>query len=74
MWELIDGTTDTRASETPGAGCIVATPGIGMVFVPNTRLVLLREQLACGATHVMVREDRTAPPLTKPVPISDPEY
>lgn len=63
MWETLEtGENTTLATEIPGVGCMVAVPGVGVCFVPRTRLVMLREPND-GATHVIQRDDRTAPPL-----------
>lgn len=64
MWELLDAATDTRATEIPGVGVIVGVPGMGLTFVPRSRLVMLREPQN-GATHVIQRDERAAPPLTQ---------
>ena len=52
MWEIVDAETDTRASEVPGVGVIVAN-SCGMVFVPRARVWKGK----------LVRDTRNAPPL-----------
>lgn len=64
MWETLEtGGNATFGTEIPGVGCVIALPGVGMCFVPRTRLKMLT-QPNDGATHVITRDDRTAPPLT----------
>lgn len=62
MWELLDAATDTRATEVPGAGVIIGVPGMGLTFVPRTRLVMLKQPIN-GATHIIQRDERNAPPI-----------
>ena len=62
MWELLDAATDTRATEVPGAGVIIGVPGMGLTFVPKARLVMLKQPIN-GATHVIQRDERNAPPI-----------
>lgn len=63
MWETLEtGENTTLGTEVPGIGCIVAVPGVGLCFVPRTRLVMLKEPNN-GATHFIARDDRNAPPL-----------
>lgn len=63
MWETLEtGENTTLATEVPGIGCIVAVPGVGMCFVPRTRLKMLSAPID-GATHVIQRDERAAPPL-----------
>jgi hypothetical protein len=64
MWETLEtGENTTLATEVPGVGCIVAVPGVGLTFVPHTRLRMMN-QPNNGATHVITRDDRNRPPLT----------
>lgn len=63
MWEILEtGENTTMATEVPGVGCVLAIPGVGAVFVPRTRLVMLKEPKD-GATHVITRDDRNSAPL-----------
>lgn len=63
IWSVLEtGDNTTLASEVPGVGCIVAVPGVGVCFVPGTRLRMLREPID-GATHQVIRDDRTSAPL-----------
>lgn len=70
MWEIIDGPMNTFGSETPGLGVIVAAPGVGMCFVPGARLSMLKEPIN-GATHMVIRDERTSPPLVNGRKASD---
>lgn len=64
MWETLEtGENTALATEVPGVGCVIAVPGVGMCFVPCTRLRMLSEPNN-GATHVITRDDRNRPPLT----------
>lgn len=63
MWELLDGATETRATEVPGVGVIIGVPGLGLTFVPRARLIMLKQPLPCGATHMIQRDERNAPPV-----------
>lgn len=62
MWERLDSATNTMATEIPGLGCIVGSPGVGLVFVPGARLRMLNEPID-GATHLITRDERAAPPI-----------
>lgn len=65
MWETLEGGENTTfGTEVPGVGCIIAVPGVGMCFVPGTRLRSLSEPIG-DTTHVITRDDRNAPPLVK---------
>lgn len=64
IWSVLEtGDNTTLGTEVPGVGVILAVPGVGMCFVPGTRLRMLREPLD-GATHQITREDRSTPPLS----------
>ena len=63
MWEVLDATeTPTYGTEVPGVGVVLAVPGVGMCFVPGSRLRMHREPVN-GATHQITREDRSSPAL-----------
>lgn len=64
IWETLEtGENTTMGTEVPGVGVLVAVPGVGMCFVPRTRLRMLQTPRD-GATHQIVRDDRNAPPLS----------
>lgn len=58
MWRLLDEETDTRAMEVAGVGVVIGVPGIGLAFVPGSRL-----RPTASGSFELTREDRTTPPL-----------